>query len=85
MGNRRESAKVGVRLISAANDTGAMMPLPLGLACVAGAVENAGHDVRPLTLGTDADCENDIRQAIEQFSPDVVGLSVRNIDDQNGT
>lgn len=62
-----------------------MMPLPLGLACVAGAVENAGHDVRPLTLGTDADCENDIRQAIEQFSPDVVGLSVRNIDDQNGT
>jgi len=32
---------------------------------------------------TDADYGNDIRQAIEQFSPDVVGLSVRNIDDQN--
>jgi radical SAM superfamily enzyme YgiQ (UPF0313 family) len=60
-----------------------MTPLPLGLACVAGAAENAGHNVRLLTLGTEADYENDIRRAIERFSPDVLGLSVRNIDDQN--
>jgi radical SAM superfamily enzyme YgiQ (UPF0313 family) len=82
-GNRRESAKVRVLFISAANDAGAMTPLPLGLACVAGAAKIAGHDVRLLTLGTEADCEHVIKQAIEQFSPDVVGLSVRNIDDQN--
>ncbi|MGB2675757.1 MAG: radical SAM protein [Candidatus Acidiferrum sp.] len=75
--------KVRVLFISAANDAGAMTPLPLGLACVAGTAENAGHDVRLLTLGTEAECENEIRRAIEQFSPDVLGLSVRNIDDQN--
>ena len=68
-------------MISAANDAGAMTPLPLGLACVAGAAEIAGHNVRLLTLGTEADCENEIRRAIEQFSPGVLGLSVRNIDD----
>jgi hypothetical protein len=74
-GNRRESTKVRVLLISAANDAGAMTPLPLGLACVAGAAENAGHNVRLLPLGTDADYENDLRQAIQQFSPDVLGLT----------
>src|SRR5208337_2912618 len=80
-GNRRKSPKVRVLLISAANDAGAMTPLPLGLAYVAGAAENAGHDVRLLTLGTEANCENGIRRAMEQFSPGVLGLSVRNIDD----
>ncbi len=59
------------------------MPLPLGLACVAAATERAGHCVRLLVLGSDADCENDVRQAIGQFAPDVIGVSVRNIDDQN--
>jgi radical SAM superfamily enzyme YgiQ (UPF0313 family) len=60
-----------------------MVPLPLGLACVAGATEKAGHHVRLLALGSDADCETEIRQAIQQLSPNVVGVSVRNIDDQN--
>jgi radical SAM superfamily enzyme YgiQ (UPF0313 family) len=72
-----------VLFISAANDAGSMTPLPLGLACVAGAAEIAGHDVRLLTLCTDADCENELKQVIGLFSPDVLGLSVRNIDDQN--
>jgi hypothetical protein len=45
-----------------------MTPLPPGLACVAGAAEDAGHNVRLLTLGTEADCENDIRRATSQRS-----------------
>jgi hypothetical protein len=39
--------------------------------------------VRLLALGPDADCETDVRKAIKQFAPDVIGVSVRNIDDQN--
>ena len=72
-----------ILLISAANDAGIMVPLPLGLACVAAATEEAGHQVRLLALGSDADCENEVRHAIERLSPDVIGVSVRNIDDQN--
>ena len=72
-----------ILFISAANDAGSMVPLPLGLACVAAATERAGHCVRLLALGSDADCEKDVRQAIERLSPDVIGISVRNIDDQN--
>lgn len=72
-----------ILFISAANDAGGMVPLPLGLACVAAATERAGHCVRLLALGWDANCENEVRQAIELLSPDVIGVSVRNIDDQN--
>ncbi|MGB8060394.1 MAG: radical SAM protein [Candidatus Sulfotelmatobacter sp.] len=60
-----------------------MVPLPLGLACVAAATERAGHRARLLALGSEADCENDVRKALEEFAPDVIGVSVRNIDDQN--
>jgi radical SAM superfamily enzyme YgiQ (UPF0313 family) len=55
----------------------------LGLACVATATEQADHRVRLLALRPDADCEKEVREAIEQLSPDVIGVSVRNIDDQN--
>ncbi len=60
-----------------------MAALPLGLACVAAATERSGHGVRVLAMDSDADCEMDVRQAISRFSPDVIGVSVRNIDDQN--
>jgi radical SAM superfamily enzyme YgiQ (UPF0313 family) len=72
-----------VLLISAANDAGSMVPLPLGLACVAAATERAGHRVRLLALSPDADCANEISHVMEQLTPDVIGISVRNIDDQN--
>ena len=72
-----------ILLISEANDAGSMVPLPLGLACVAAASERAGHQVRLLALGSDAICEIDVRHAIEQLSPQVIGISVSNIDDQN--
>ncbi len=72
-----------ILLISAANDAGSVVPLPLGLACVAAASERAGHQVRLLSLGSDAVCDIEVRHAIEQLAPDVIGISVRNIDDQN--
>jgi radical SAM superfamily enzyme YgiQ (UPF0313 family) len=72
-----------VLLISVLSDAGSMVPLPLGLACVAAATESAGHDVRVLSLGWGADCGAAIREAMGEFWPDVVGLSVRNVDDQD--
>jgi radical SAM superfamily enzyme YgiQ (UPF0313 family) len=72
-----------VLLLSAANDAGSMTPLPLGLACVAQAAEASGHEVHLLNMSADANWEKGVRHAVEQFSPEVIGLSVRNIDDQN--
>jgi radical SAM superfamily enzyme YgiQ (UPF0313 family) len=56
---------------------------PIGLAYVASAAEAAGHRVRLVDL-----CfRNDIREAlvreISSFSPEIVGLSVRNLDNAN--
>jgi radical SAM superfamily enzyme YgiQ (UPF0313 family) len=75
---------VRVLLISSNNVTsGLETPLPLGLACVAAATEKAGHEVRLLALASEAAWEAAIRNAISQLHPDVIGISVRNIDDQN--
>ncbi len=71
-----------ILLISKANDTGIATVLPLGLACVGAAAERDGHDVHLFALDSGSDCEK-IRQEIKCFSPDVIGISVRNIDDQN--
>ena len=53
---------------------------PIGLAYVATATADAGHDVRFTDLLFSRNPERDIALAIKEFNPDVVGLSVRNID-----
>src|ERR1039458_7630754 len=72
-----------VLFISAADEAGAMTPLPLGIACVAAATQKAGHDVQLLALPSKTEGEGRIRETIQQLCPDVIGISVRNIDDQN--
>lgn len=72
-----------VLLISANTEKINILPLPLGLNCVAVATRNAGHDVRLLDLMTEKDNRLAIAEAIESFLPEVIGVSVRNIDDQN--
>jgi radical SAM superfamily enzyme YgiQ (UPF0313 family) len=54
----------------------------LGLACVAAASENAGHEVRLLDLLVEQDPQSTVAQAVRVFHPEVIGISVRNIDDQ---
>jgi radical SAM superfamily enzyme YgiQ (UPF0313 family) len=60
-----------------------MPTLPLGLACVAAATQNAGHGVALFNLMFEGDPTLGIRTSIEDFRPNVIGISVRNIDDQN--
>jgi radical SAM superfamily enzyme YgiQ (UPF0313 family) len=72
-----------VLLISANTENLNMPTLPLGLACVAAATQKAGHDVHIVDLMTEQDVRSLLKGAIEGFRPDLIGLSVRNIDDQN--
>ena len=73
-----------VLLISAADESGELAaPLPIGLACVAAATERAGHNVRLLSVAAGGEREFRIADGVLQFGPDVIGISARNIDDQN--
>jgi radical SAM superfamily enzyme YgiQ (UPF0313 family) len=53
---------------------------PLGAACVASATRQAGHEVRLLDLCFEHNADRAIEKAVRRFKPDVVGLSIRNLD-----
>ena len=72
-----------VLLISANTERTNIFPLPLGPAFVAAATRRAGHKVILLNLMFEGDTQSAIKNCIEEFRPDVIGISVRNIDDQN--
>jgi radical SAM superfamily enzyme YgiQ (UPF0313 family) len=74
---------VRVLLISANTETINMPTLPLGLACVAAATRAAGHEVQLLDLMLLRNAASAIAKSIRDFRPRVIGVSVRNIDDQN--
>ncbi|MFQ5841024.1 MAG: B12-binding domain-containing radical SAM protein [Thermodesulfobacteriota bacterium] len=71
-----------VLLISANTEQINILPLPLGLNCVAVATGSAGHDVELIDLMPEKDIQSSIKESIEGFHPDIIGISVRNIDDQ---
>lgn len=58
--------------------------IPFGLCCVATSVEQAGHQVQVLDLCFTSKPQAAIEQAVHRFLPDVVGISVRNIDNAVG-
>ena len=72
-----------VLLISANTEKINMPTLPLGLACVAAATQQAGHEVAMVDLMAEKDVQSVLKEAIEGFRPNLIGISVRNIDDQN--
>jgi radical SAM superfamily enzyme YgiQ (UPF0313 family) len=60
-----------------------MPVLPLGLALVAAAARRAGHQTRFLDLLGAPDPVAAICQAITRFQPEIIALSMRNVDDQS--
>ena len=72
-----------VLLISANTSEINMPTLPLGLVSVATATKAAGHEVEVLDLLSQHEPLAQVKAAIESFRPDVIGISVRNIDDQS--
>jgi len=58
-------------------------PLPIGLAYLAGALAASPHVVKTLDLMFSEDPLGDARQAVQEFQPALVGLSIRNLSNQS--
>lgn len=71
-----------VLLISANTESINMPVIPVGLGAVAAATKQAGHEVALVDLLNAPDPNATIRHAVDNFSPGVIGISVRNVDDQ---
>ena len=72
-----------VLLISANTERINLPTFPLGLACVAQATMDQGHEVEWLDLMAEREPEEAVTRTLERFQPQAIGISVRNIDDQN--
>jgi len=77
------STRPRVLLVSANRERQPMPVVPNGVACVAAALEHAGHEVRVLDLCFARDPHRAARESATAFAPDVIGLSVRNIDNSD--
>ena len=71
-----------VLLISANTEMINMPVLPLGMAFVARAAEDAGHEVSQINLMAEPEALKTLAERIQKVQPDIIGISVRNIDDQ---
>lgn len=56
---------------------------PLGLSMVAAALKNAGHSVEQFDFLACGRSFTALQTALKNFSPDIVGISIRNIDNVN--
>ncbi len=74
---------IKVLFISANTERINITPLPLGLSSVFLATQDAGHKVKLVDLMAENDYRSSISEAVSSFAPEIIGISVRNIDDQN--
>ncbi len=79
------SSYVNVLIIATNRNRCPMPVMPLGACMVAEAAEAAGHRVRLLDLMFASRPEQATAAAIREFRPEVIGLSVRNIDNNDMT
>jgi radical SAM superfamily enzyme YgiQ (UPF0313 family) len=71
-------------LLISANTERSIMPVPpVGLLCVAQAARDAGNETRVIDLMAEENPAGRLGKIVARFAPDAVGLSVRNIDDQD--
>ena len=71
-----------VLLISANTEKINMAVLPVGMAFVAKAAEDAGHEVSQINLMAEPVALKSLASRIRMIRPHIIGISVRNIDDQ---
>ena len=73
-------------LLIATNRDGRLMgrmearPLPIGLAYVAGHLDPGRHSTKVLDLMFSDDYQADVATVVKEYRPDLVGLSIRNLD-----
>ena len=80
-GTKRKDT-MDVLLISANTETINMPALPIGLGMVAAAAKQAGHNVRFVDLMAEVDPQTALADAILLARPDIIGISIRNVDNQ---
>ena len=78
-----KSAIMNILLISTNRSTVPMPVMPIGACMVAEACEREGHHVMLLDLMFEREPIAAVRDAVQAVRPDVVGLSVRNIDNND--
>ncbi len=69
-----------ILLISVNRETVPAPVSPLGISCVAGAARRDGHEVELLDLCFSENVEKDIARAVARCSPELIGISIRNVD-----
>src|SRR5262249_36126593 len=76
-------------LLIATNQAGRYMdrmtvrPLPVGLAYVAAHIDTTRHALQVLDLMFSEDAQRDVTEVVQRFQPEVIGLSLRNLDNQS--
>ena len=58
-------------------------PLPIGLAYVAAHLDSSRHELKVMDLMFATDYLGGAQAAVEEFQPDLIGLSIRNLDNQS--
>jgi anaerobic magnesium-protoporphyrin IX monomethyl ester cyclase len=81
--NGRRDTGARVLLVSTNRERQPYPVVPNGLACVASALHAAGHDVHFLDLCFSRNPVGTARSAAAALKPDVIGVSVRNIDNSD--
>lgn len=69
-----------ILLISANPEIEPYKIMPLGLAYVAATLEQSGHDVKITDPFIEGDYISNVKKIVENFEPEVIGVSIRNID-----
>jgi len=72
-----------VLLISANTATSPYPLYPLGCSMVAAALANAGHEVRQFCFLKEQTSFESLAREVRVFSPELIGISIRNIDNVN--
>ncbi|MFN2602988.1 MAG: radical SAM protein [Gemmatimonadaceae bacterium] len=79
--HKRDGAKV--LLVSTNRERQPYPVVPNGLACVASALDAAGHDVRFVDLCFERNPAVAAAKAAREFAPSIIGVSIRNIDNSD--
>ena len=69
-----------VLLISVNRETEPYPVSPLGVAYISSAIKEKGHRVKVIDLCFASEPEQTIKKEIQDFNPDLIGISIRNID-----
>ena len=64
-------------------DSMVVRPLPIGLAYLAASVDEERHTLKVLDLMFADDAVAEVADAVSEFEPDLIGMSIRNLDNQS--